>query len=42
MRVFTLLLFTLIFSSQVFAETFLIDERKTDIYYKNGVNTVVR
>lgn len=37
MRVFTLLLFTLFFSSQVFAETFLIDERKTDIYFANGV-----
>jgi hypothetical protein len=42
MRIFTFLLFTLFFSSQVFAETFLIDERKTDIYFANGVGAVSR
>jgi len=37
MKALILLLFTLFFSSQVFAETLLIDERKTDIYFANGV-----
>jgi len=40
MKALILLLFTLFFSSQVFAETFLIDERKTDIYFANGVGAV--
>jgi len=42
MRFITFLLFILIGSSQLFAETFFIDERKTDIYFANGVGLVSR
>ena len=39
MRPVILSLFILFFGSQLFAETFLVDECKTDIYFANGILT---